>query len=42
MLMSPMGLRPEKDCAGEAQQHENYRPDISSERVPHINKPVTA
>jgi hypothetical protein len=39
MLMSPMGLRPEKGCAGDAQQQlKNYRPDFSSERAPQIYK----
>jgi hypothetical protein len=65
--MIPVGLKPEKGCAGDAQQNlkttdptsrqrgrptstnlqlsktnsENYRPDFSSERPPHINKPTT-
>jgi hypothetical protein len=43
MLMNPVGLGPEKGRAGDAQQKtENYRPDLSSEREPHINKCVTA
>jgi hypothetical protein len=41
MLESPVGLKSEKDCADDAQQTENYRPDFSSERAPHINKPGT-
>jgi hypothetical protein len=36
MLMSPVGLRYEKGCAGDARQ---YRPVFSSERAPHVNKP---
>jgi hypothetical protein len=40
MLRSLVGLRPEKDCAGEAQQQMKNRPNLSSERAPHINKPV--
>jgi hypothetical protein len=41
MRMSPAGLRAEKDCAGEAQQQQKTTdPDLSSERVPHIKKPV--
>jgi hypothetical protein len=43
--MSPVGLRPEKSCTGDVQQgktkNKNYRPDFSSERVPHITKSVT-
>jgi hypothetical protein len=40
--MTPVGLRPEKGCAGDAQQKtENYRPDFWSERASHINKPAT-
>jgi hypothetical protein len=42
MLMSTVGLRPEKGCAGDAlQKTEKYRPVFSSERAPHINKPET-
>jgi hypothetical protein len=41
MLMSPVGLRSEKGCAGDAQQKLNYRFDFSSEREPHIIKPAT-
>jgi hypothetical protein len=42
MQMSPMGLRSEKGCAGDARQKtEKYRPDFSSDRAPHINKPET-
>jgi hypothetical protein len=40
MLMSPVGLRSEKGCAGDARKKtEKYRPDFSSERALHINKP---
>jgi hypothetical protein len=42
MLMSPVGLRPEENFAGDAQlQLKTTDPDLSSERAPHINKPVT-
>jgi hypothetical protein len=42
MLMSPVGLRSEKGCVGDAlQKTEKYRPDFSSERASHINKPET-
>jgi hypothetical protein len=42
MLISPVGLRSEKGCAGDAQKNiENYRPDFSSERALHMNKPAT-
>jgi hypothetical protein len=42
MLMSPVGLGSEKGCAGDARQKtEKYRPDFSSERAPHIDKPET-
>jgi hypothetical protein len=42
MLMNPVGLRPEKGCAGDTQQKaENYRPGSSSGRAPHVNNPVT-
>jgi hypothetical protein len=38
--MSPVGLRSEKGCAGDAwKKTENCRPNFSSERVLHINKP---
>jgi hypothetical protein len=41
MVTSPVVLRPEKDYAGEAQQQlKTTDPDLSSERAPHINKPV--
>jgi hypothetical protein len=41
MLMSPVGLRSEKGCAGDAQQKtENCGTDFSSEEAPHINKPA--
>jgi hypothetical protein len=38
-----VGLRTEKRCAGDVQQKnpENYRPDFSSERAPHVTKSVT-
>jgi hypothetical protein len=40
--MSPLELRSEKFCAGDAQQKiEKYKPDFSSERAPHINKTET-
>jgi hypothetical protein len=42
MLMSPMGLRPEKGFIDDAQQKtENYRPDFSPERVTHFKKSIT-
>jgi hypothetical protein len=43
MLMNLIGRRPEKGCAGDAQQelYVIYRPEFSSERAPHINKSVT-
>jgi hypothetical protein len=43
MLMSPVGLRSEKGCAGDARKKlkTTDRPDFSSERAPHINKPAT-
>jgi hypothetical protein len=42
MLMRPVGLRSEKDYAGDDPvKTENYRPDFSSQRAPHINKSVT-
>jgi hypothetical protein len=42
MLMSPVGLRYENGCAGYAPvKTEKHRPDFSSERAPHINKPET-
>jgi hypothetical protein len=37
--MSPAGLRPEKDSADEAEKRLKTM-DLSSERVPHIKKPV--
>jgi hypothetical protein len=41
MLMSPVGLIPEKDCAENAHQKlKKTDPDLSSERTPHINKLV--
>jgi hypothetical protein len=42
MLMSPVGLRSEKDCSGDARQKlKTTDPDFSSERAPHKNKPKT-
>jgi hypothetical protein len=42
MVASSKGLGPEKDGAGEAQQHiHKDRPVLSSERAPHKNKTVT-
>jgi hypothetical protein len=42
MPMSPVELRSERDCTVDARQKtENYRPDFSSERAPHMNKSVT-
>jgi hypothetical protein len=42
MLMSAVRLRSEEGCAGDAQQKlKIYRPDLSSERTPHINNPAT-
>jgi hypothetical protein len=38
-VMSPAGHRPKKDYSGPATT-ENYRPNLSSGREPHINKPV--
>jgi hypothetical protein len=32
MLMSPVGLRPEKDCTGDVHKQ------LTSDRVPHVNK----
>jgi hypothetical protein len=38
--MSLAGLRPEKDCVGEAQQQlKNYRPDLSPERESDFTNP---
>jgi hypothetical protein len=34
------GLRPKKDCAGSPSTNENYRPNLLSERAPHINEPI--
>jgi hypothetical protein len=39
MITSPLGLGPEKDYAGEGQQHIQ-KPD-PSERAPHKNKTIT-
>jgi hypothetical protein len=42
MVLSQAGLRPERDCAGEAQSTAvNYRPILSSERVLQDNKAAT-
>jgi hypothetical protein len=42
MLKSSLQLRLKKSCAGDVQEKtENYRSDFSSERAPHINKPIT-
>jgi hypothetical protein len=42
MLMSPVGLRSEKDCPGDAQKKlKSTDPTSKSERVPYINKPET-
>jgi hypothetical protein len=39
-VMSPMGIGPENDCAGEDQTAIEYgRSVLSPERAPHINKP---
>jgi hypothetical protein len=35
MVMSPEGLGPENDCAGEASSNVNERPIISSESMLH-------
>jgi hypothetical protein len=40
MFASPVGLRPAKDCAQNAQQQLKTA-TLSSERAPHVNKPVT-
>jgi hypothetical protein len=37
MIMNPEGLLPLKNSL--ARPSNNYRPDFSSERAPHINKP---
>jgi hypothetical protein len=39
MAMSPEGLGPENDCAGEARQELSV---LLSERAPHINKPANS
>jgi hypothetical protein len=40
MVVSPAGLRNEKDCAGEAQQQLKTTDPTSHQRGrPHINKP---
>jgi hypothetical protein len=42
LVTSPAEIRPEKDCADEAQQQmKTTDPDLSSKRAPHVNKPVT-
>jgi hypothetical protein len=42
MVARSKELEPEKDCAGEDQQHvQKTRPVLSSERAPHKNKTVT-
>jgi hypothetical protein len=41
MVTSAKGLRPEKDYAGEGQQHLKDRPVLSSERAPQKKKTVT-
>jgi hypothetical protein len=42
MITSPKGLEPEKDYAGEGQQHiQKTDPLLSSERAPQKNKTVT-
>jgi hypothetical protein len=42
MVMSSEGLGPESDWQGpEAIVRVNYRPDLSSEKTPHMNKTVT-
>jgi hypothetical protein len=41
-MLSPVGLKSEKGFDGDARQKtENYKPGFSSERAPHINKPIT-
>jgi hypothetical protein len=40
MVTSPKGLGPEKDYAGEGQQHIKDRPVLSLERASHKNKTV--
>jgi hypothetical protein len=42
MVTNAKGLGPEKDYAGEDQQHIQKRLLLSSERAPHKNKTVTA
>jgi hypothetical protein len=41
MVTNAKGLGPEKDYAGEDQQHIQKTPVLSSERAPHKNKTVT-
>jgi hypothetical protein len=41
MLMSPVGLIRERLRFRCPAKTEKYRPDFSSERAPHINKPET-
>jgi hypothetical protein len=35
MVMSPLGLRPERDCAGENQQQQYITDQSSRQRGPH-------
>jgi hypothetical protein len=42
MLMSPVGLRPEKDSADETHKKtQNYRTDFSLKKAPPVNKSLT-
>jgi hypothetical protein len=42
MLMSPIGLRPEKGCGWQCPaKTENYGHNFLSERAPHDNKSIT-
>jgi hypothetical protein len=41
MVARSKGLRPEKDYAGEGQQHLKSRPVLASEKAPQKNKTVT-
>jgi hypothetical protein len=42
MAVSCAGLGPESDCSGKAKkQLYDYRPILSSERVPNLKKPTT-
>jgi hypothetical protein len=40
-LLCPAGLRPRKTALAMPSKTENYRPVLSSEKTPYINKPVT-